>query len=345
MQARYQRLPRRLLLIRHGESEANVDHTVYSTKPDWRIELTPKGRQQAFQCGQDIRQIIRNEKLYIYYSPYMRTRQTLEEIRKSLSELQVLGECEDERLREQEIGNYQPIEKMDETWAERNRYGRLYYRFPWGESGADVGDRVSCFFNSLLRTNIGLTVPSMNNHDMRNFTESMERVGEAWKEGDLRAAAKPASGGEGDSPHKADGGGVSPPPLEDLCDESDYGVMPHTSIGNYTAGDQNVVVVSHGLLIRLFISRWFNVPVELTETLDNPPNCSIVVLERKNDTDRLVMTDASKALFGNDPRLQLMKFDGQEMTKLYRKKFLGNMDPERRGRQGALENDDMGHYF
>ncbi|CAD2215626.1 Histidine phosphatase superfamily (branch 1), putative [Angomonas deanei] len=78
----YSWLPRRLLLVRHGESLANVDREVYSTTPDWRIPLTERGREQAYDCGRRLRQIIGDEQLYVYYSPYQRTRETLEEIRK-----------------------------------------------------------------------------------------------------------------------------------------------------------------------------------------------------------------------------------------------------------------------
>lgn len=35
--------------------------------------------------------------------------------------------------------------------AERLRYGRFFYRFPSGESGADVYDRITILENHLLR--------------------------------------------------------------------------------------------------------------------------------------------------------------------------------------------------
>ncbi|CCW71476.1 unnamed protein product [Phytomonas sp. Hart1] len=331
-------LPRRLLLIRHGESKANVNDTLYSTTPDWRIELTKVGHQQAFQCGQVLRRIIQDERLFLYYSPYIRTRQTLEEIRKSLCPSQILGECEDERLREQEIGNYQPIEKMSETWQERNDYGRLYYRFPCGESGADVGDRVSCFFNSFLRMNIELTGSNRTTtrseeggvKEKHDEATNEEEEGERHQKQEKGAVGMSSSedreflGGKGER----NVGGCSSF-LENSDVESDCGVMPPASVNSYDTGDRNVAVVSHGLLIRLFISRWFNMPVELTETLNNPPNCSIVVLERKDGIGNLVMTDASKALFGNDSRLQLMKFD-EQMTKVYQKKLISGIDLQRR---------------
>nr|CCC94875.1 putative glycerolphosphate mutase [Trypanosoma congolense IL3000] len=259
-------LPRRLLLVRHGESAANVDRTLYSRVPDWKIPLTERGRVQAFECGRRLRSIIKDEKLYIYYSPYARTRQTLDEVRKSLLPSQVQGEREDERLREQEIGNFQPLDKMDEMWAERNEFGRSYYRFPNGESSVDVGDRVSKFFDSLFRERVELSSLSAQN-DMRGSS----------------------------------GGGARPLLMRDF-------------------DDHNVVIISHGLLIRLFIGRWYSAPMEVFETMKNPPNCGIVVLER-HDEGRLVMTDISKRLFGSDPLLEMMKFDGEDNIQLCRHMF------------------------
>ena len=48
-------LPKRLLLVRHGQSEGNVNEDAYQTIPDWKIPLTARGEQEAFQLGQKIR--------------------------------------------------------------------------------------------------------------------------------------------------------------------------------------------------------------------------------------------------------------------------------------------------
>ena len=45
----------------------------------------------------------------------------------------------------------QDKEKMQKNKDERARFGRFYYRFPQGESGADVYDRVSTWLESLFR--------------------------------------------------------------------------------------------------------------------------------------------------------------------------------------------------
>ena len=44
-------LPKRVILVRHGESEGNADHTRYRTKADNLIELTPRGMEQAEAVG------------------------------------------------------------------------------------------------------------------------------------------------------------------------------------------------------------------------------------------------------------------------------------------------------
>ncbi|KAK7201385.1 glycerolphosphate mutase [Novymonas esmeraldas] len=363
----HQWLPRRLLLVRHGESAANVNREVYSNTPDWKIPLTPLGREQAYDCGKRLRSIIAEEKLYIYYSPYARTRQTLEEIRRSFDETQIQGEREDERLREQEMGNYQPMQDMDATWAARNAFGRLYYRFPFGESGADVGDRVSGFFDSLLRERIGLTVPNMNERLVQGAREELGCLGLGrWSADDVGAAVRgsdgAASSADRDGPAAAASPGssaasaasaweplrhASPPhplPVSDLGEAETRGVLPPNDLGASAGEEQNVLIVAHGLLIRLFIGRWFRVPMEVFETMCNPPNCAIIVLERDDRLGRLVMTDMSKSLFGSDPLLQMMRFDGREDTHWYRERFLGIVDPAKAAEEAVAEDDDENHY-
>ena len=39
--------PRRIILIRHGECHANNDESKFATEPDYTIELTAKGVEQA----------------------------------------------------------------------------------------------------------------------------------------------------------------------------------------------------------------------------------------------------------------------------------------------------------
>ncbi|WKA02947.1 hypothetical protein VitviT2T_021093 [Vitis vinifera] len=148
-------LPKRIILVRHGESAGNLDGTAYTTTPDHQIPLTPQGLVQAKQAGERIRQIVsglsRDWKVYFYVSPYERTRSTLSEIGRSFSKKRVIGVREECRIREQDFGNFQVEERMKVVKETRLRFGRFFYRFPEGESAADVYDRVSSFLESLWR--------------------------------------------------------------------------------------------------------------------------------------------------------------------------------------------------
>ena len=47
LKTQWEDMPERIILMRHGQSEANVDHSILATKPDNLIELTSRGRAQA----------------------------------------------------------------------------------------------------------------------------------------------------------------------------------------------------------------------------------------------------------------------------------------------------------
>ena len=146
--------PRRIILIRHGESMGNVDHTEYSRTPDWRVELTPKGREQARHAGEALRALnITGELLCVYSSPYMRCQQTLAAVLQGagIDKGGLAFHRQEPRLREQDFGNFQDPASVARAKEERARFGRFFYRFPNGESGADVYDRVSTWLESLHR--------------------------------------------------------------------------------------------------------------------------------------------------------------------------------------------------
>lgn len=152
---RHHRLPKRIILVRHGESEGNIDTEAYSTTPDHKIPLTPDGLAQARGAGASIRRLFDSGgaswRVYFYVSPYDRTRSTLREIGRSFSKQRIIGVREECRIREQDFGNFQVAERMKAIKETRQRFGRFFYRFPEGESAADVFDRVSSFMESLWR--------------------------------------------------------------------------------------------------------------------------------------------------------------------------------------------------
>jgi broad specificity phosphatase PhoE len=198
--------PNRIILIRHGKSEGNADKSLLETIPDYALNLTQEGIEQARQAGQEIKKIIGQETLQVYVSPYYRTRQTYRHIQESIQE-NVVKAFEDPRIREQDWGHLRNPDLNEEIIHERNGFSTFYYRIPDGESGADVYDRVSIFLETLHRD----------------------------------------------------------------FQKSDYA--------------ENVLIVTHGMTLRLFLMRWFHWSVEEFELLRNPLNCQIVIMQ-KDSNDR-----------------------------------------------------------
>jgi broad specificity phosphatase PhoE len=212
--------PDRIFIVRHGQSIGNANKSVYKDIPDYALTLTDKGKQQALEVGQKLREIIGPEQsIQFYVSPFWRTRQTYSGIRRSfpIPDPALYRYYEDPRLREQEWGQNMDergdtgfLEKIEEY---RDSYGHFYYRFrDGGESCADVFDRVSDFMGTLFR-----------DFEKKNYP-------------------------------------------------------------------RNVVIVTHGMTMRLFLMRWFHSSVEEFESWGNPVNCGYFLLERGEEEKYILKT-------------------------------------------------------
>lgn len=145
--------PKRIILVRHGESIGNVDRSLYATTPDYAITLSKRGKLQAKNAGKRIRKIIKEEHAQFYVSPYFRTRQTFQGISEAIKNQK---HRDDPRLREQEWAGKLNLrasnpEAQQLQEEERDNYGSFFYRFEGGESCADVYDRISSFLDTLHR--------------------------------------------------------------------------------------------------------------------------------------------------------------------------------------------------
>ncbi|MDI2129979.1 histidine phosphatase family protein [Yinghuangia seranimata] len=198
--------PKRIVLIRHGESQGNVDPAVYERTPDHALELTERGRDQCARAGAALRELFAGEHVTAFVSPYRRTRETFRHLGLDPATTRMK---EEPRLREQDWGNLQDPSDIDRQRAERDAYGHFFYRFKDGESGADVYDRVGAFLETMHR----------------DFARHALRYGP----------------------------------------------------------DRNVLLVTHGLTMRLFCMRWFHWSVEEFECLSNPDNGETRVLVRGDD--------------------------------------------------------------
>lgn len=139
-----------IILVRHGECHANTDESKFATEPDYTIELTENGIRQAYEAGLKLKELVENETLYFYVSPFWRTRFTFENIVRSFPRSQ-FEYSEEPRLREQEWGYLRTYAELKQLKKERKEYGIFYYRFPGGEAGTDVYDRINDLLGSLHR--------------------------------------------------------------------------------------------------------------------------------------------------------------------------------------------------
>ncbi|KAL3230011.1 hypothetical protein RNJ44_01374 [Nakaseomyces bracarensis] len=300
--------PRLIILIRHGESESNLDKAVNEKIPNHLIPLTDLGWKEArnaavallkvlnldkhseevikkleekYVVENDCRTMLktspctrvstsRDTSIVFYTSPYRRTKETLKGILDVVDEFNELNVgikvhpeqkyepcCKrkhsfwprdvntptgiyennitmpqvpvsenidgcylqykvknDPRIREQDFGNYQNVDSMNDVMKERKNYGHFFYRFPQGESAADVYDRVASFQESLFR--------------------KFER----------RTSNNP----------------------KDI-----------------------VVLVTHGIYARIFLMKWFRWTYEEYESFTNVPNGSMMVMELNEATDRYIL--------------------------------------------------------
>lgn len=197
--------PKRIILVRHEQSLGNIDESAYSHIPDWKIPLTDAGRVHGEITGKAVKELVGDDPVYFYTSPYLRTKETCQLILENFDPMRILGVREEPRIVEQQFGNFQDEKLMQKAKAERRRYGAFFYRFPNGESGLDVYNRTADYISTLFR---------------------------------------------------------------DFCNP----LVARESL--------NVIVVTHGLTMRLFLMRWFQYSVEEFENTVNPCNGGVIVMER-----------------------------------------------------------------
>lgn len=199
--------PKRIILVRHGESQGNADKKIYLNIPDYALELTERGIFQANEAGKKLKELIGNESVFFYISPFHRARMTFESIATYFT-MEQFKHREDPRLREQDWGHLRNLEDNLSNEKYRDSYGTFYFRIPDGESAADAYDRVSDFLSTLHR-----------DFEKEDFPE-------------------------------------------------------------------NVVIVNHGMTARLFLMRWFHWTVEEFESLANPKNCQIIVMNKIENSSK-----------------------------------------------------------
>lgn len=169
--------PSQLIFIRHAESarnKARMGATYFADEdarktvkgiPDYRIELTAEGIEQARKTG-----IYLREKFgapdYVYHSGYKRTIQTLDGLLADFSAEEFAGikVRMNPFIRERDPGyTYEmTVEEAEAafSWLQDHwtTFGGFFSRPPGGESLSDVSQRFYTFLNTLFRDRAGKKV-------------------------------------------------------------------------------------------------------------------------------------------------------------------------------------------
>lgn len=243
-----------MYLVRHGESEANIDKTVYHHKPDHAIDLTEGGRRMARGAGEFIRaDLVRrfggkhqlaaaeHSHLRLWVSPFTRTRQTAEELLRMLnprsadnnSDRWVDSVRESAALAEQDFGVFE---------ADGNKS-----KVP---TGAAVADRAA------PPAEVGTSPYAVERHRM---SLKEHYAGLFWSR---------------------------PPQGESLFDVS---CRLSALVAELTADildldtDRDpvrvVILVAHGNSLRGFVQQWCRFSPEWLSLSQAPPNCSVQLIE------------------------------------------------------------------
>jgi ribonuclease H / adenosylcobalamin/alpha-ribazole phosphatase len=150
---------------------------------DFHTPLTAEGQAQAEKTGRGLDGLAPRPDV-IYYSPYLRTRETLRLIRTGWAGLEGVRTVEDDRIREQEHG----LSLLYSDWRmfhvfhpeQRRLYallGAYWYQYPQGESVSQVRDRCRSFTTMLLREHAGEHVLVVTHHlTILSFRANYERL-------------------------------------------------------------------------------------------------------------------------------------------------------------------------
>ena len=144
------------ILIRHGECMHNIkkDESV----PNALCSLTENGKQQSIIAAEHVKRIIdechKMKKIYLYFSPYNRTRYMANKI---IERIQCDKICEEPLLSEIQCGKFFSKEQYEQEYPQENEClkkavdtkSRFWYRFKDGESPFDVYVRVRLFLTTL----------------------------------------------------------------------------------------------------------------------------------------------------------------------------------------------------
>ncbi|CAE8717876.1 unnamed protein product [Polarella glacialis] len=239
-------LPKRLILIRHGESEGNVNRQIYETVPDNAVHLSKLGWDQGQRAGQVLFEIVGREPA-TWQDLFLCVRvfffRILLQIYSRILAKQVLDASLRRRARSASTKVAfiaSPYVRARETLNAIKKGGDFNMQF-WHED------------------------PRIREQDFGNFQDTAKLMSE-FKE----------RKGFGRFYYRHPEGGEAPSDVYDRV--SGFIDSLYRSFVDHPA--DNYVIVTHGVTMRVFLMRWLKQSVDDFNNSENPDNCDFVVLER-----------------------------------------------------------------
>jgi broad specificity phosphatase PhoE len=156
----------RILLVRHGESLANVDHVVHASTADHAVPLSDRGREQAREAGRRLaayferHAVAPGAHVRLWVSPYLRTRQTADALQETAGAW-LTDRVEHVLLCEQQFGLFDGVPEHELATRFPREFahydmqcrfgGKFWARMPQGESRFDVAQRIHQAFGTFHR--------------------------------------------------------------------------------------------------------------------------------------------------------------------------------------------------
>lgn len=140
---------RKLFIMRHAESLEDVDQTAYERIADEDMPLTDFGKEQATRFGRQFaNEIGKSKNLRVFLSPSKRVLETAQLVISGVPKHVQWSLVTDSLISKQNWGNV-TVHNRAEIEKKRYRVGVLRYRFPEGESGAEMLFRFDLFAKKL----------------------------------------------------------------------------------------------------------------------------------------------------------------------------------------------------
>jgi broad specificity phosphatase PhoE len=186
---------RSIILVRHDASIANVDASVYKRMPDHVIPLAEMDSARVQRAAALVAGVgMTPEHTCSWCSPYVRCRQTEEGVLRHAfgAGARRVRRRESFLLREQEFGDWDTLtdeeakRDLPRAWAKRelltDNQGKFYYRYPNGESRADVVLRVIALIGKIHRSDFPVHLVFLHGVTQRAFRMAWLNLGVDWFE-------------------------------------------------------------------------------------------------------------------------------------------------------------------